>query len=172
MNDKYNNLFAGFLLAGIIAMSAGFAAKGLYNPQELKEDAYPVEVADAAAGGAGAAAAAPAVAEPIDALLATADLAHGEKLSKMCTACHSFDVGGANKVGPNLAGIVGAKHAHIPSFKYSDALQAKASEVWTVEALNQFLWNPRKAIPGTKMAFAGLKKPEDRAAMIKWLQTK
>jgi cytochrome c len=111
------------------------------------------------------------VAEPIDELMATADIAQGEKLAKVCAACHTFDKGGANRVGPNMWGIVGAKHAHIDGFAYSDALKAKSAEVWDVEALNQFLWNPKKAIPGTKMGYAGMKKPEDRAALIKWLET-
>ena len=103
--------------------------------------------------------------------MAAADIAHGERLSKVCAACHTFDKGGANRVGPNLWGIVGAKHAHIEGFAYSDAMKAKSAEAWTRDALNEFLWNPRKALPGTKMVYAGMRKPEDRAAMVKYLES-
>jgi cytochrome c len=168
MNMEFNKLFAAVLVAGIIAMLAGFIASHAYMPEKLKENAYPIEVTEVVGGGE---AAAPAGPEPVGDLLASADVAHGEKLSKVCAACHTFDNGGANRVGPNLWNVVGGKHAHAVGFAYSDAMKAKAGEVWTVEALNEFLWNPRKALPGTKMVYAGMKKPEDRAAMIKYLES-
>ncbi|MDP2205358.1 MAG: cytochrome c family protein [Alphaproteobacteria bacterium] len=168
MNMEFNKLFAAALVAGIVAMLAGFVANHAYLPEKLKENAYPIEVTEVAAGGE---AAAPAGPEPVGDLLASADVAHGEKLSKVCAACHTFNSGGANRVGPNLWHVVGGKHAHAAGFAYSDAMKAKAGEVWTVEALNEFLWNPRKALPGTKMVYAGMKKPEDRAAMIKYLES-
>lgn len=171
MSPKANNIFAALLIAGIVAMLSGFVSHTLYHPHELEEQAFPIEVADAPAAGGGAAAA-PAEAEPVTDLLAAADPAHGEKLSKVCAACHTFDQGGKNGVGPNLAGIVGSKHAHMGDFAYSDAMKEHAGETWTVDQLNAFLWNPKKTIPGTKMSYAGMKKPEDRAALIKWLQTK
>lgn len=168
MGMEFNKLFAAILVAGIIAMFSGFIAHLVIHPEQLKENAYKVEVADtgAAAGGV----AAPAEAEPIDDLLAGADVTKGEKVAKVCAACHTFDAGGMNKVGPNLSGIVGAKHAHKGDFAYSDSMKAKSGDTWTTASLNQFLWNPKKAIPGTKMTFAGIKKPEDRAALIKWMQ--
>lgn len=170
MSPKLNNAFAALLIAGIVAMMAGFVSSIVFHSEPLEQEAYPIAAAE---GGAGAevAGAAPAEAEPIGDLMAAADVTQGEKLSKMCAACHTFDKGGANRVGPNLAGIVGAKHAHMPDFAYSDAMKASGGN-WSVEELNKFLWNPKKTIPGTKMAFAGLKKPEDRAAVIKFLQTK
>lgn len=168
MNMEFNKLFAAFLVAGIVAATAGFVSNLAYHPAQLAEDAYPIEVADAApADGA----AAPAGPEPIAEFMATADAARGKDLTKVCAACHTFDQGGANRVGPNLWHVVGGKHAHADGFAYSDAMKAKSAEVWDHEALNAFLWNPRKAVPGTKMVFAGMKKPEDRAAMIKYLET-
>lgn len=168
MSMEFNKLFAAVLVAGIIAMLAGFISHQVFRHEPLKENAYPIAVADAPT--AGGAVAAPAVAEPIDDLLASADAAQGAKLSKVCASCHTFDKGGPNRTGPNLAGIVGAKRAHMGDFSYSDAMKAKGG-AWTVAELNEFLWNPKKTVPGTKMVFAGMKKPEDRAALIKWLQT-
>lgn len=169
MSMEFNKIFAALLVAGIVAMLAGFISTIAYHPADLKENSFPIEVAEAAdAAGADAAPAGP---EPIADLMAAADIAHGERLSKVCAACHTFDKGGANRVGPNLWGIVGAKHAHIEGFAYSDAMKAKSAEAWTRDALNEFLWNPRKALPGTKMVYAGMRKPEDRAAMVKYLES-
>jgi cytochrome c len=165
MNMESNKLLAALLVAGIIAYLAGFIGHQLVHTEKLAENAYKIEGVEAAAV---AGADAPTEAESIDGLMAKADVAQGEKLSKVCASCHTFGAGEANKIGPNLAGIVGAKRAHVSGFAYSDALK-NAGGNWSQENLNQFLWNPKKAVPGTKMTFAGLKKPEDRAALIKWL---
>lgn len=103
-------------------------------------------------------------------LLKTADAAAGQKVAKKCAACHSFDQGGPNKVGPNLWDIVGAKQAHAPDFAYSDAIKKLGGE-WSYDELDKYLASPKTYAPGTKMAFAGLKKPEDRAALIAYLRT-
>jgi len=169
MNMEFNKIFAALLVAGIIAMLGGFVSNLAFHTEKLAENAYPIEVPDAPAGTG--AAAVPAGPEPIDELMASADVAHGEKLSKVCASCHSFDNGGANRIGPNLWKVVGGPHAHADGFAYSDAMKAKHGETWTQDALNHFLWNPKKAVPGTKMVFAGFKKAEDRAAIIKWLET-
>lgn len=168
MSMEFNKLLAAVLVAGILAMLAGFISDLAFHSEKMAENAYPIAVSDAPA--AAGTPAAPATAEPIDELLAAADPAQGAKVSKMCAACHTFEKGGANRVGPNLSGIVGATKAASPGFAYSDALKARGG-TWTVSELNEFLWNPKKTVPGTKMAFAGLKKPEDRAAVVKWLQS-
>lgn len=170
MSPQMNNIFAAILIAGIVAMLAGFVSHIVYHPKPLEAEAYPIAALETAPAAGGVAA--PATAEPIDDLLASADPAQGEKLFKVCAACHTIDAGGPNRVGPNLAGITKAGHAHAAGFAYSDAMKAKAGAPWTVEELNAFLWNPKKTLPGTKMAYAGMKKPEDRAAMIKYLQSK
>lgn len=168
MNMEFNKIFAALLVAGIVATLGGFLAREFVHPKHLEENAYKIEAAEADTSSvAGAPAAAP---EPIGDLMAAADPAHGEKVAKVCAACHSFDQGGANKVGPNLFGVFNGPHAHKGDFTYSEAMKAKQGEKWTEDALNHFLWNPKKAIPGTKMVFAGIKKPEDRAALVKWLE--
>lgn len=164
---EFNKVFAAILVAGIVAMLSGFVAEKLVHPEKLKENAFSIEVTESAGGGA----VVERKAEPVLALLAEADIARGQKLSKACAACHSFDKGGPNGVGPHLWGVVGVKKQNISDFKYSGALNANGEDFWTYAALNEFLWNPKKYAPGTKMSYAGLKKPEDRAALIAWLRT-
>ena len=104
----------------------------------------------------------------IAALLSTGDLAHGEKVFKKCSACHSIKSGGGNKIGPALYNVVGRKVGAVEDYKYSKALAAYEKE-WTFEELNGFLKKPAKYIKGTKMAYAGLRKEADRASVIKYL---
>jgi len=162
-----NKIFAAILVAGIVAMLSGFVANKLVHSDELEQDAYPIEVAEVPVAGTPAVV---AVAMPIDDLLAAATVERGMKLSKACAACHSLDKGGANKIGPNLWGVYNASKGAHAGFAYSDSMTAKGGK-WDVASLNSFLWKPKKYITGTKMNYAGMKKPEDRAAMVKYLQT-
>lgn len=165
-----NKIFAALLVAGITAQMSGFISEKLFHKDALAENAYKIEVAETSST---ATAAKPAGPEPILALLADADISKGEKLSKACAACHSFDKGGANKVGPNLWNIVGDKYAHKADFSYSSSLvaAAEAGGVWNYDNLNAFMWKPKKHIPGTKMNYIGIKKAEKRAQLIAWLRT-
>lgn len=168
-NMSLNTLFAALLVAGVVGMLAGFISRQVVTPEYLHEDAFPIEVTETAeAGGA----AGPTGPEPILGLIATADVAKGEALHKQCAACHDFTKGGPDRVGPNLWGVVGGPKAHraAEGFAYSDDMKA-AGGTWTYDDLNHFLWKPKSFIAGTKMNFIGLKKPEDRAALIAWLRT-
>ena len=100
------------------------------------------------------------------------DAAEGEKLFKrLCTVCHVAEQGSTKKgVGPNLWGIVGRKAGTIEGFRYSEA-NKNSGIIWSAETLDPYLESPRKEIPGTSMAFAGLRKPEERKAMIAYLLT-
>lgn len=102
-------------------------------------------------------------------LLAAADVGKGEKVFSKCKACHKLE-DGANGTGPHLWAIVDRPIAAVDGFGYSDVL-AGNSEAWTAENLDGFLENPKGWAPGTKMGFAGLKKPTDRANIIAYLQT-
>ena len=102
-------------------------------------------------------------------LLAIADASIGEKVAKKCVACHTFDSDGANKVGPNVWNILGSSIAAKDGFTYSSAMAELGGE-WDYERLDEFLESPRKFVPGTKMSFAGLRKPKDRADLIEYLR--
>jgi len=103
--------------------------------------------------------------------LADDDVAAGEKVFKRCVACHTVDEGGRNKVGPNLWNIFGSTAGQRDiGYKYSDALKASGI-VWTEDTMSDYLENPRKAVPKTRMAFPGLKKEEQREAVIEYLES-
>lgn len=166
---ELNKVFAAILCAGIIAMLTGIGARILVPKTELEENAY---VIDTGAETEVAAAEEEALPE-IGPLLASADPAAGEGGSRACTACHSFDDGGANKVGPNLWDIVGKPIGGVDGFNYSDTLaeMGGGGAVWDYESLNGFLASPRNWAPGTAMGFAGIRDEGDRANMIAWLRT-
>ena len=166
MNLEFNKLFAALLVAGITAGTAAFVSDLTMHPHELEEDAVPIEGVEVVAG----AISAPQGPEPVMHLIAAADVARGEKLSKACAACHSFDKGGPNRVGPNMWAVVGNTKASHADFAYSDALKGMDGQ-WGYAELNKFLYKPKQYVAGTKMNYIGIKKPEDRAAMIAWLRT-
>jgi len=93
----------------------------------------------------------------------------GEQVFRRCVACHTIDKGGANGIGPNLHGVVGAAVASKPDFSYSGAMKAKGG-VWDEAALNAYLKQPMMAVPGTRMAFAGIPDDADRKALILYLE--
>lgn len=165
---EFNKIFAAILVAGIIAMLGGFVAKQLVYPHKLEQNAFNIEAAEEGAGGV---AAGPAGPEPILALIAAADVAKGEKIAKACAACHTFTKGGPAGVGPNLYGVVGGPKDHMPGFAYSGALLEVGGPTWTYTELGKFLYKPKAYAKNTKMSYAGLKKPEDRAALIAYLRT-
>lgn len=164
---EFNKIFAAILVAGIIAALTGFVSKQLVHPEELEEDAYYIEGAEDTGGGV----VKEKLPEPVLAMIGAADIGKGEKIAKACAACHTFDQGGANGVGPNLFGIVGrAKQSH-GGFAYSGSLNERGGDVWTMAELNKFLWKPKWYASKTKMVFLGVKKPADRAALIAYLNS-
>jgi cytochrome c len=162
---ELNKIAAAVLLAGLIACISGLIAEGLYHEDESDKRGYKVEgVAE------NTETAAPVEEKPVDitSYLAKADLALGQQLIGRCQTCHTFQKGQPNGVGPNQYGLVGRKVASQEGFNYSDAMKSKGGS-WDFQSLSDFLSNPQKAVPGTRMAFAGLKKPEERAALIMYI---
>ncbi|WP_298163908.1 cytochrome c family protein [Novosphingobium sp.] len=157
---------------GLIALSAALAACG----GKKEEAAAPAEAPAAAAPAADAAAPAAATkvaADATDTLDGTkfadmkGDAAAGEKVFTQCKTCHVIDPG-VNRIGPSLHGIIGRKAGQIAGFSYSSA-NKESGITWTPEKLYQYLEKPARVVPGTKMAFAGLAKGQDRADVIAYL---
>jgi cytochrome c len=168
-----NKIFAAILVAMILYVASGIVSETVFHGPHghAKEAPRAYPVMDSQPVAAEAKAEAPKGPEPISALLASADMAAGQALTKKCSACHSFEEGGPNKVGPDLWNIVGRLKASAPGFTYSEALKAMAAESWDYEKLNAFLYNPKAYAPGTKMGFVGLPDPKDRANMIVYLRS-
>ena len=107
--------------------------------------------------------------EPISMLLANSSLDKGQKIFKKCSACHTYEKEGANKVGPNLWNLINNPKANVQGYTYSKEL-AKFGGIWGYEELAQFLYKPKEYIKGTKMNFSGLKKVQDRANLVLFLR--
>ena len=167
-----NKIFAAILVAMILYVASGIVSEtvfhGVHGHHKETPRAYPVMDSQPAAE---TTAEAPKGPEPIAALLASADIAAGQAITKKCSACHSFEEGGPNKVGPDLWNIVGRPKASAPRYTYSDALKAMAAESWDYEKLNAFLYHPKVYAPGTKMGFVGLPNTQDRANLIGYLRS-
>lgn len=116
----------------------------------------------------------PAATDPSEAFAAlpepykSADYARGKRTFKLCQSCHTLTEGGQNLVGPNLHGVFGQSIGAVEGFTYSKAVQ-DSDIVWTPEILAEWLESPRNFLPGNKMSFAGVRKPEDRTAVIAYI---
>ena len=164
------NKYAGWGLAAVLTLLVvNVGTSAMFRPVKPAKPSYVIEgvVEEVAAG------AAPAEAEkPIAFYLASASAEKGEAVFKKCTACHNVEKGGANGIGPNLYGIVGNVHDHMPNYTYSDAMMTMKGKPWSWDELSRWLTSPKSYAPGTKMAFAGIAKPEDRASLLLYLNTK
>ena len=159
--------FSSLMIVGIASLSLAACSGG---EKKAEEAATSETTAPADATAPADTAAAPAVATPVAYASLTGDAAAGEKTFAQCKACHQA-VEGKNGVGPSLWGIVGRTAGQIPGFSYSAANKG-SGVVWKEETMFEYLEAPQKFMPGTKMAFAGLKKPQDRANVIAYLKTK
>ncbi|GAO79695.1 cytochrome c family protein [Sphingopyxis sp. C-1] len=161
--DNRNNTIAGWVLfAGICALGLTIGSSMLFASHNPEMPGFPIEDAEAGAGGG-------ELAVPLANLLAAADPAKGEAVFAKCAACHTIASGGANGIGPNLFGTMGEEIGHGKhGFAFSAALAGMGGS-WDFEKMNAWLTSPRKFAPGTKMSFAGLSSPEDRANLIVYL---
>lgn len=163
MEDRFNTTAGWALFAGIVALGLSsishkyFEADSTHRPHKM---GYAIEGVVSSEGGEAAV--------PIETLLAAGDPAKGEQAFKKCVSCHTIAPGGANGIGPNLHGIIGQPIAARPGFAYSGSLKEKGGN-WNFGNMDPWLANPKKFAPGTKMTFAGLGKPEDRANLIVYL---
>lgn len=162
MNDK-NNTIAGWVLgAGIVALGGSLVAGTYFKGHRPETMGYPIAGVEVSAEGEEAE-------RPIEFYLATASAERGADVYRKCQACHTINKGGANGLGPNLWNNMFAKIAHVPGYNYSEALKARHAEDWTWQNMSDWLKNPRQFAPGTKMTFAGLSDPQERADVIAYL---
>jgi cytochrome c len=170
MSDLTFNKVAGAVLAtGLAIVGLREISSGVFAPHPVEKPGYAIVVPETAEGGG-------AVAEaPIDwgTVLPTADIKAGEAVFAKCKSCHTIEAGGANGTGPNLHGVLGKKSGSHPGFAYSAAMVEHGNTLgaWTFEEASEFITAPQKHVPGTKMTFVGLKKPEDRINLLAYLNS-
>ena len=166
---EINKIIASILLVALLIIGISKISNIIFKVNKLDSSAYKVELPDDGAKQISEESTMKADDKvDISALMALGDIAHGEKVFKKCSACHSIEAGGGNKIGPALYNVVGRKIAAVEDYKYSKAL-VEYEKNWSFEELNGFLIKPQKWIKGTKMAYAGLRKEKDRASVILYL---
>ena len=161
------NKVAGAVLGAVLfAVGSGFVAELIYHPKPAGKAGYELPEPQPESGAPSEA----AKVEPVAVRLASANVEKGQGGTKACQACHSFEKGGPNNVGPDLWEIVERPKASHGGFEYSAGLKEKGG-AWTYEDLDHFLASPKGFIKGTKMAFAGISSPQERANVIAYLRT-
>ena len=165
---EVNKGIAALLVGGIAFFLTGLLGDLLVREELPLKPVLNIAAAPAASGGE----AAPAGPAPIAPLLASADAKVGEQYAhRVCVACHTFDKGGKNGVGPNLWGVVERPHDSEPGFDYSPAMEKFKGQPWTFDALNTWLYKPSAMVPGTRMSFAGITNDKQRADVIAYLRS-
>jgi cytochrome c len=165
---ELNKVLGAILGTCLITLALNITAGAIFSPEKPAKPGYAIAAKEK---GSDESAAPKAPEQPIENLLASASVEKGQATAKQCQACHTFEKGGPNRVGPNLWNIVGDERGKgRGGFNFSAAMKAKGGK-WTFDELNKFLTNPRGYIPGTAMTFAGLSREQQRADVIDFLHT-
>ncbi|MCO6387568.1 cytochrome c family protein [Aliihoeflea sp. 40Bstr573] len=165
---ELNKLIGAFLGVVFVVFSVSLVSDAIFASHAPETPGYAIEVPDEPAGGGAPAESGPSALD----LLATADPAAGEAAFRRCASCHTIEAGGANRVGPNLHDVLGRVVASHEGFSYSAAMTAYSeggTKTWEFENMSAFLVNPRSYIPGTIMAFAGMRDPQEEANLIAYI---
>jgi cytochrome c len=165
MDDRFNTIAGWVLFAGIVALGSSIVASETFHSARPEKMGYPIE--GVVLEGEGAAEAE----KPIAFYLASADPAKGQAVFNKCTACHNAEKGGANQLGPNLWGVLGEPVGKGHGFAFSPALAGHGG-TWDWQTMSDWLKSPKAFAEGTKMTFAGISNPQDRANVIAFLNTK
>jgi cytochrome c len=164
---ELNKILGAILGTCLIMLALNIGAGAVFAPEKPSKPGFNIAVKEQGEGEKGGA---KEPEQPIETLLAKASVEKGQATAKQCQACHTFEKGGPNRVGPNLWNIVNRARAAESGFNYSAAMKSKAGN-WSFDELNKFLANPRGYVPGTAMTFAGLSRAEQRADLIDYLHT-
>ena len=165
-SHEINKVLGAVLGTCLVLLSLNIAAGALFSPHKPAKPGYDIVVPEHPTETGK-----PAEPEvPFANLLASADVKKGENAAKKCIACHTFQKGGPNLVGPNLWGIVNRAKASVAGFNYSAAMKGKTGN-WTIDDLNIYLQNPKAMVPGTAMNFPGIAKGAERADVVAFLNS-
>jgi cytochrome c len=166
---EFNKMAGAVLGTALVVFGLGELRGAIYHSAPPEKPGFAIQVTATAAGGGETGGETAKVS--LGTLLAKADPAKGQAITKACQACHDFTKGGPNKVGPNLWGVVDRPIASHEGFTYSDDLKQHSGDKWTFENLNIFVHDPRTYAPKTKMTFSGVKRDDQRADVLAFLRT-
>lgn len=166
---ELNKIMGAVLATCLVLLTLNISANALFSPAAPAKQGFAIAVPDAPASGQPAAPAEPE--KPIAAVLASATVEKGMAAAKKCASCHTFEKGGPNRVGPNLYDIMTRGHATVTGFNYSAGMQALKGHNWSYDELDKFLANPKAAVKGTTMSFAGINRQSERADLIVYLRS-
>jgi len=164
MDNRFNTIAGWTLGAGIVFLGAWLVTGEMFHSGRPTPMGYPIKGVkqDGPVG---------EQEQPIAHYLQTADAARGQGQFSKCSACHTINQGGANGLGPNLWGRMGAPIAAVAGYSYSSALQGKAGQPWSWDNMSAWIESPRRFAEGTKMTFAGISDPQDRADLLVYLNS-
>ncbi len=163
-----NKIITSIVIVVFIVISINKIADVIYSVEKPEKSAYQVASVSVEGDTNSQTNTENSQTEDIMAIFASVSISEGEKVFKKCAACHSIAKGGKNKIGPALYNVIGRQAGSLPDYKYSKGMIAYAKK-WTPQEMNGFLIKPKDWVKGTKMSYAGLKDPKERAAVILYM---
>ncbi|WP_341760488.1 cytochrome c family protein [Candidatus Endowatersipora endosymbiont of Watersipora subatra] len=169
---EWNKIFGALLSMAFLVLGLNFFSENLYHIDQPDRVGFIIATDNPSHGHEKKQKKLAIEVETVSPLIASADLGTGQKVMKKCLACHNFEKGAKNKVGPALYGVLGRPIGSVDDFRYSNAMKDYArGKMWTYDELNKFLFKPKAIVKGTSMGFAGLKKTSERAALIAYIRS-